>query len=1767
MSTISLGTPPGNEASHRPVTLVAGSVVSPPDILDRPSARFTRITFWISAAILLVTLGSLALADSRQDRRRLHPPPAQTIWTQASARIQGSSLLVSLHVPGPGLLELTLLGPAKGIIAGPTRLKVAAGKQTVTSTLPLPRSLSNADLDRLLVRFHRAGHPKQVKTLILPMSSLLDVPMVSLDGQASLVIGSLNAPRILVKDPSGRPISGARVQVRITTRRQERLQAETRTDQAGLARAALAIPRIWRPGSARFTVTATSPSGLRRRHSFKMRILARAQVLLDLDKPVYQPGQTMHFRVLALSEPSRLPMNRARVLLTVQDSRSNLLFQKNLRTDAFGVAAAAMPLASGILTGRYTVQATIQDSDLDGKAPSMKKEVRVFEYRPPILAVSAEADRRFYAPGRKARIQVQAHHMWGSKVQSGRVVVTSMMTCKKGSQAIKTFGRREFRGNFNGQGLYQIEVPVPKLPRRCSSPGTRANLSLSIHVTAPGGFSAKKKLLLPVSNKEILLSILPQAGRLVPGLVQKLYVLAVTPDGRPARANLSLQVRGALLIGPGRRMAPSERIRVQTDADGTAGLDILVPEKTSHPIRLSVTARDRQGHSGSTRTALPVWKTRRLLVTTNCSLCKAGERVRIHVRGPKSLKGNLFLDLGGWNQTTQTLSARMQAGRAAVWTRMPASQAGLFRIRATVRPGAGNQESVGESLLFLKPGNRLQVHIAWNRHRYSPGGRAALAVSVTDEAGRPRKAALGLAVIDKAIYAMTGTRPQSGLGRFLVDDAAGRRDMNLRSLTPEAILSLPAKRGHQPLAAAFASLLLAKGYKAFTTRRHRTFAQEHAWYQSSLKRRLTRALKPWARKLGRSLSRATKRFWLKYHQHHPQLCDGAIPRLPKLSTLVMQGFLPLKKTRDPWGTPIRLSNETEDSCGSTSVFFSIQLAGPDRLFDTKDDLTFGPFRISTNGLPRNKHCAVGCMGMGAYGAGGAGARGAGVLNVIMGHAGFGSSFGDSPAMTTRKRMAETLVWRPMLRTDKQGKALVPFRLADNITTWVARVTASDDSGRLGFATASAPSAKPLFVDINLPRRLTRGDRINLPVVLFNETSSPLPVTVSLSPSAWYMARHASRRITVAAHASRPVIFPITVRGLGPQRITAQARSSNLGDSLVRSTLVEPRGRPVRLASTGTLSKDIEREIFIPPAAIQGTKTLSVTVEPGMTSIMRQSLSSLLRHPYGCFEQNASVTYPNILVLRLLGRYKDVLWRKAHAFVQAGYQRMLSYEVSTGGFSLFGHKPASIFLTALGLQMLADMEGLIAVDSAVIRRNIAYLAKRQDSDGSFDSLSLTAYAAWAMARHGHLAGFSVSSALAYLQKNRRRLLAEGPYSVALAAHALAAAGRLSSRFGRQLLASLEKASQAGRPGTRFWRIRSGIRALASRTAQTSPPRGGEGIFTLSGALGRSGRIEVTSLAAAVLQQRSNRQRLVREAMEFLLHNRDAQGSWYSTQATTLALAALNSARGLLGQNRRGSLLVRLDGKPAGRITLSDLRHGHAGSGIPVTAGLTLDDRLLTAGRHILSIRPQGGFRAFYRIGLTYRVSQNFASKRNRQTPASVLAEASLPPGQAGPGSGLRHRTGSGRSDRHRNPPSLENLEAKARANPEGPILSATIKYRGPSGMSTLKVHQPVKLQLYVENTSKFLSKSPMVEMRLAPGMVPVRADLDRYVKRWELRRYEITSGKLVFYLGRLRPGDLLGVDFRLVPTLAGRFSTGLSQVYDYYYPEGISFVPSTTVTVK
>src|SRR5262249_39160470 len=136
--------------------------------------------------------------------------------------------------------------------------------------------------------------------------------------------------------------------------------AKFNTDEFGTGQPRLRLPD-WPDGDYELHV-AMRPAGREERIARTVKLRRAWQVMVSSDRPVYQPGQVIHLRGLALRRPHLKPVAGQDAVFTVTDPKNNVVFRRTGPTSNFGIAAADCALADEIIEGNYQVHCQVGPS-------------------------------------------------------------------------------------------------------------------------------------------------------------------------------------------------------------------------------------------------------------------------------------------------------------------------------------------------------------------------------------------------------------------------------------------------------------------------------------------------------------------------------------------------------------------------------------------------------------------------------------------------------------------------------------------------------------------------------------------------------------------------------------------------------------------------------------------------------------------------------------------------------------------------------------------------------------------------------------------------------------------------------------------------------------------------------------------------------------------------------------------------------------------------------------------------------------------------------------------------------------------------------------------------------------------------------------------------------------------------------------------------------------------------------------------------------------
>ena len=1704
---------------------------------------------------------------------------------------------------GAGQLTLQLLDPEDHVVGRTERrLKTETSSGRWKEEIHLEKPLPVEDLVWHRVRYRFEYDARKVAALegTESLSQILRRPVIHILGQQSYLAGGQAAVRVIVSDSQDQPIAGrGLLEISLLEAdKKPQILFEGRLNRRGTTEAQFHLP----PGlignyQLRYVADTTIGST---EFSQNVRLEDKVSILLTTEKPIYQPGQTIHARALALNRADHEAAAKRNLTFEVEDSRGNKVFKKATETDEFGVASAEFALADEVNLGTYHLRALLGNAD----APTNTSEiaVNVERYVLPKFKVAVEfgeegkKQKRGYQPGDHVIGKVRANYFFGKPVDNAEV------SMKASAMDVTVFEAGTAEGKTDADGNYHFDIALPKyFAGRPLSHGV-AGVLIEATVKDSAGHAETRGEPITVSDSPILVTAIPEGGTLVPHLENQVFILASYPDGSPAKGIITVRASG------------STAQALSTDEGGVA-VAYVTPEAGKQTLEIE--AADQEGNRASSKVEVEAREgEEQILLRSERAVYRAGEVIHLKVYSTNA-RGAVYVDVVKDGQTVLTRDLDIENGQAELEVPATSEMAGTLDLGAYLF-GRDARPIGDHRLIFVQPADELKIETVADAASYKPGSDARIQFRVTNSHGQGVHAALGLQIVDEAVFALAEKQPGFAKVFFYLEQEVMKPRYEIHSVgMSEVVGSGEQSRSENNEQRDRAARALFSATEIVTANKFETEygkdlpMTKYGEYRQRYQARFQAQANELAKKLTRS------------YLENPKAGDPS----HVYRALVRSGdaaFL------DPWGNRLRFEPASWDA---SRKYYIVRSPGPDHEFNTGDDfqaiLLFqrawiagppgpdastlavtiehdrGPVngkaqivgtvtdpsgavvpgaKVEVRDAAKNQPLTASADAVGQFSfpavppgeyriqvsmagfrmaagkcslrardraivsaklsVGGSStvvevsgaatlvetenavvvaapqaqlARGGVIGGVAGGVAGGkfllkeaplpvnGRDLTDlvalnsavlakdksaAPAARVRSYFPEALYINPEIITDKDGRASISIPMADSITTWRMAMIASTQHGTLGTATSSLKVFQDFFVDLDLPVTLTQGDRVSIPVAIYNYSGAAGDVRLQLQSEDWFSLVDDTAEKSLAVDSSRVggAQFTLEAKRIGKFKLTLAAQmkgTAQRADIVVREVEVIPNGREQNLVFNGRLENTVQHELDFPSSSIPEASKIFVRVYPGPMSQVVEGMDSILRMPNGCFEQTSSSTYPNVLALDYMKRTKKLtpeIHAKAEGYIANGYQRLLTFEVPGGGFSWFGNVPANKILTAYGLMEFYDMSKVYDVDPRLISRTQQWLAGQQQKDGSWkpdaqfinegatnryntDVLRITAYIAWSLKNTGYQ-GQAVEQAKRFVEAHMAAKA--DTYTLAVIANFAASYGS-DHEFTNQAIKLLLDA-RTEKDEKVWW------------TAEET------GVY----GRGESASVETTGLAVQALLQSGEASGTARKALNYIASKKDANGTWGTTQATIMALRALLTATEKGTADVQGTLIVLLNGKPAEKLELTaannDLLHQFVFKDVAQSAPSTVELRFEGKG------------------GLAYQ----------------VVGQYFLPWDEK---------------------PALEPLSIDV-------VYDRTHLAQDDLATATATI----------KNDLSKTANMVMVDLGIPPGFDLLSEDLQEYqqksasLKSGHLSKFSLTATQAILYFDAFAAGDTVTLKFRLRAKYPIRARTFQSRVYEYYDPD-------------
>ena len=581
-------------------------------------------------------------------------------------------------------------------------------------------------------------------------------------GQSRFVPGSQAALRVAVRDVrDASPVAGAALKVSMRPQSGGKAVAlfEGTTDEHGTANVSFQVPETEDP--AQNLIIETRSDLGQDEMERPVTVKRDYKVLLTTDKPLYQPSQTIHIRALALGAFDLHPAGGQPVEFVVADGKGNKVFRKKVTTSQYGIAAVDFVLADEVNTGRYKISAELEKT-------SSERTVTVQHYVLPKFKIDVETDKSFYRPGDLVSGKLTAYYFFGKAVEEGQVTIEGYTFDIERQQAIN------IQGVTDEEGVFEFEFTLPDYFVASGLEGGISQFIMEIAVQDQAEHIERTALSLPVAQESIVIEAVPESGELKPGVENIVYIATVYPDGAPAQCDVTVDAEG-------------QTFRLTTGEYGLGELR-LTPDRPY--MVLVITARDEMGHTATLEHYIEGrWDDEYVLLRPERVSYRVGETMHLEVFASAPV-GTAYLDMVREGQTISTRSLDIKNGRAEADVDLTADMFGTLELHAYKILTAGNITR-DTRLVVVDAANDLSLAITSDQDTYLPGGTAAISFQISDAGGQSVPAAIGVSVVDEALFALAEQDPGFAKIYFLLEKELQQPKYQIKGFTWGQVMQVP----------------------------------------------------------------------------------------------------------------------------------------------------------------------------------------------------------------------------------------------------------------------------------------------------------------------------------------------------------------------------------------------------------------------------------------------------------------------------------------------------------------------------------------------------------------------------------------------------------------------------------------------------------------------------------------------------------------------------------------------------------------------------------------------------------------------------------------------------------------------------------------------------------------------------------------------------------------------------------------------------------------
>jgi len=325
---------------------------------------------------------------------------------------------------------------------------------------------------------------------------------------------------------------------------------------------------------------------------------------------------------------------------------------------------------------------------------------------------------------------------------------------------------------------------------------------------------------------------------------------------------------------------------------------------------------------------------------------------------------------------------------------------------------------------------------------------------------------------------------------------------------------------------------------------------------------------------------------------------------------------------------------------------------------------------------------------------------------------------------SNRRVNLMAYWSGILKTDSDGKACYTINIPSfSGDLRIMAVAYKEDA--FGSAQANMKVADPLVIYTSLPRFLSPGDTVLIPVNITNTTGKATSSEVKLNLSGpLKLVGSNVLKINLASNQESKTYFK-AVASLTTGEVSVSTQVTGLNETFKEQNFitVRPAASLVKLSGSGQVSGGKAASFGIANTFISGSSKGKLVVSTSPLVQFSDNLDELIGYPHGCVEQTVSKAFPQLYVKDLIKNFNQGNRSPENPDfnIQEAIRKLAGMQLNNGGISYWpGGYQENWWGTVYAAHFLYEAKRAgFQVDQDMLEKIYGYLSMKLKSKSTED----------------------------------------------------------------------------------------------------------------------------------------------------------------------------------------------------------------------------------------------------------------------------------------------------------------------------------------------------------------------------------------------------------------------------------------------------------------